>query len=482
MRNIAEIRTNLFNKSIESIKTDIHCRDEIPTILLGLQELYKHPAILNKVFDILDSLFSPKVNRKLGRPGLNLWQILVLGVVRLTCNCDYDKLSDLAGNHLTLRLFLHDGAESTARYPRQTLVDNLSRFTPEILEKVNFEIVKLGHTVCKSSGPKECRIDSFVVETDVHFPTDLSLIWDASRTLIRLTSKAATLFGINGWRESNSLKKNVKKACRLCQNVRSGKPRKEKSIARKAEEEKRTTKEYYKLVISLVSKVQDTILSLKMIANTEDLVKELEHYISLTELVASQLIRRVVNGEKIPHDEKIFSIFQPHTEWISKGKAGISQELGVRVAVAEDEYGFLIGWRTMFKETDDKVTVPMSEKVLGQFPTVEMFSFDKGFYSPANSKRITQMCDIPILPKKGKLTTQQKADTKKPQYIKFRHKHSRIESAINAIENHGLDRCRDHGKEGFQTYVGLAVIARNILQIGAIIRTKELKVAQKKRL
>jgi hypothetical protein len=162
MRKIATIQTDMLNFGVESIKIDIHCRDEVPTLLLGLQELYRHPEIIGKILNFTASILPKKVSLDHGRPGLSVWEIMVLGYIRLSCNLDFDKLADLASNHRTLRLFLHENKESDMCYARQTLVDNISLFTPAIVLMINDEISKLLHSLVGSDGPKECRIDSFV--------------------------------------------------------------------------------------------------------------------------------------------------------------------------------------------------------------------------------------------------------------------------------------------------------------------------------
>jgi len=481
MRKIAENSINMFDNRLEELKIDIHNRDELPTLLLGLQELYRHPDQLSKILRIVETILPQNIRRDTGREGMNLWQILVLAMVRLSCNNDYDKLSDIAGNHFLLREFLHDCKKSDKRYPRQTLADNLKMFTPEVLAMINGEINKIGHTIMKSDGPKESRIDSFVVETDVHFPTDLSLIWDGSRSMIRLATDASEHFGISGWREHKSISRKIKYMSRSCQLIRKKSAKLEATKISKKCDEIKSVETYRDGVTDLILKVKFTLCLLRPNPLALPWIEKMEYFIMQTEKVLDQLIRRVVKDEKITHAEKIFSIFEPHTEWIVKGKAGITQELGVRVAIAEDECGFLMDWRVMFQETDDKVTIPMAEKILQMNPTVNMFSFDKGFYTPENKEKLHEMVDNAILPQKGKMTKTQKADTQEPEYIKFRRKHSRIESAIHALENHGLDRCFDHGKDGFERYVGMAVVARNILQIGRIIQARMIEDEKRNR-
>lgn len=177
---------------------------------------------------------------------------------------------------------------------------------------------------------------------------------------------------------------------------------------------------------------------------TEVMLQEIEGYIKHARRQMDQIIRRVVGGEKIPHEEKVFSIFEPHTDWICKGKAGVPQELGLRVGIVEDQYQFILHHRVMEKETDDKVAVAMTRATQERFPEFKICSLDKGYSSSE-------------------------------EFVRLRRKHSAVESEINALENHGLDRCPDHGIYGFKRYVALAVVARNLQRVGHLLQQKALK-------
>jgi len=131
---------------IDKIKFDLRARDEVPKLLIGLQHLYCTPELREEVFDILKDLVPEKTNSKHGRPGMDLWKILVLGTVRLNCNWDYDKLQDIANNHRNIRQMLGHGLmDNDATYPLQTLKDNVSLLTPEVLGKINKVVVDAGH-------------------------------------------------------------------------------------------------------------------------------------------------------------------------------------------------------------------------------------------------------------------------------------------------------------------------------------------------
>ena len=178
----------------------------------------------------------------------------------------------------------------------------------------------------------------------------------------------------------------------------------------------------------------------------------------------------------------MFSLFQPHTEWICKGKAGVPVELGVRLAIVEDQYGFILNHRVMEKETDEKAAVPIIQAAKTAFPSLSVCSFDKGFYSPSNQVDISEFLDQVVLPKKGRRNQAETERETSPEFKAAKRQHSAVESAINALESHGLVKCPDHGIDGLKRYVALGVVARNVQKMGAELQKIERKKAKKRHL
>lgn len=133
----------------------------------------------------------------------------------------------------------------------------------------------------------------------------------------------------------------------------------------------------------------------------------------------------------------------------------------------------------MQKTTDDHVAVPLMTETLTRFPAIASASFDKGFHSPSNQTDLAELIPRVVMPKKGKLSLLQPAREQDPEFVARRHRHSAVESAINALEVHGLDRCPDHGIDGFKRYVALAVVARNIQQLGALLSRQEMQARER---
>ena len=188
-RAIQEPFVRLGESAIEDIAIDPVCRDDIPAVLRGIQHLYCDEALRRQVFYLLDAHFLPGVDRGLGRPGMDLWRIFVLATRKQGIRCDDDRLQDLANCHETVREMLgHSGLDDHRRYEHRTLVRNVSLLTPELLNEINELVVKAGHALFaqEPEAPLRARTDSFVVETDVHDPTDVNLLWAAMRCLIRI--------------------------------------------------------------------------------------------------------------------------------------------------------------------------------------------------------------------------------------------------------------------------------------------------------
>ncbi len=457
---------------IENIRIDIKSRDDIPQLLLGLQHIYIHKKIFSQVLDILEKYISPDKDHRNGRPGMDLWKILVLGVLRLNLNCDYDRLLEMVNNHKTIRQMLgHGMKDKDHEYKLQTLKDNVQLLTPELLDEINQLVVHEGHNLVKKNGEElKGRCDSFVVETNVHYPTDINLLFDAIRKVITLTAVLCSILGVFGWRQSSSNLRKIKKSFTLARKLKKSTSKNSDVREKREEEIKAAHQTYIDEVIIYLKRVTESIGEIKG-GGIEILKKvaEIQMYMDHAYRQIDQISRRVINGEKIPHNEKVFSLFEEHTEWISKGKAGVPVELGLKVCILEDQFGFILHYQVMQNQTDDQIAFSMVKESQDKFESLTTCSFDKGFHSPANQEELRKNLDFVVLPKKGKLSVEDKKHQYSEEFIGLRHKHSAVESGINALEVHGLDRCPDRGLESFNRYVALAVLGRNFQKLGAVV-------------
>jgi len=403
----------------------------------------------------------------------------------LGLNADYDRITELANQHKTVRQMLgHADWSEETQWHVQTLKDNLRLFTPEVLERINRVVVAAGHALVKKSPDDALavRTDSFIVETDVHFPTDINLLYDAVRKAIETSAQLCDDLQLSDWRQSAYNVRCLKKAYRRAQQLKRSTAKDEAKRAERSDAIKQAHRDYLELAEAFLARARDTRAKLGALYRVPAIrLVVLDEYIAHGARQIDQIDRRVLQGERIPHAEKVFSIFQPHTEWINKGKAGVVVELGLRVAVSEDQHGFILNHRVMQRETDDQAAIPLVEDLAAHYPAVESVSMDKGFHSLSNQRQLADIIDFPVLPKKGKRSAAEQVREHDPRFVRLRRRYSGVESAINALEVHGLDMCPDHGIDGFKRYVALAVVGRNIHRLGAILLAQEVEQEQRAR-
>ena len=462
-------------------------RDDIPQLLKGLQYIYVTPSLRKAIFTLLETEIAPEISKKTGRPGMELWKVFVLGVMRLALNCDYDRLESLANYHAQIRQMLgHNFGENVVHYPIQTLKDNISLFTPALLDKINQIVVNGGHVLVKKKEiALHGRCDSFVLETNVHYPTDINLLFDAIRKTIELIAPLCNRYGYTDYRQSVYLVRAVKRLMRKAQNKKRHHPKIEAKQKKQEQELKKAHQDYIQFADQQVQKAVSVInrLEEQELHSATDiiLIDNVKRFIVHAERQINQIDRRVLQGKVIPHGEKVFSLFQPHTEWICKGKPGVPVELGIRVCILEDQHQFILHHHIMEKQTDDKVAVLMTDETKKRFLYLSTVSFDKGFHSHENQLILAEKLDLVALSRKGKLSKKSQAIESAELFKKAKRKHSAVESAINALEVHGLDVCPDVGITNFKRYVSFAIVSRNIQRIGAVLQKQELAREKRKR-
>ena len=159
MRVVETPQTQLGDLPIADIQFDIKSRDDIPQLLRGLQYIYVNDALRTAVFTLLDNHIQADESHANGRPGMSLWNILVMGVLRLDLNWDYDRLHEQVNNHKTIRQMLgHADFFDTHSYHLQTLKDNVRLLTPELLGEINQVVVTAGHAVVKKKKARCCVV------------------------------------------------------------------------------------------------------------------------------------------------------------------------------------------------------------------------------------------------------------------------------------------------------------------------------------
>ena len=200
MRKAFEPQQRLDCRSVLDVQLNLNCRDEIIPILRALQYIYSQPKLRDDILQAIAEDVNGASDPKRGRKGLYYWEILVLAGVRLGCELDYDALQDLAENHRALRhiMGIGDWDEDTS-FDWRRIQDNLTKIRTETLKKINHLIVAAGQELVPEAA-ESVRADSFVAETNIHYPTESTLIRDGLRKLLALGTNLATRIGAGGWK------------------------------------------------------------------------------------------------------------------------------------------------------------------------------------------------------------------------------------------------------------------------------------------
>jgi IS5 family transposase len=342
---------------------------------------------------------------------------------------------------------------------------------------INQLVVDAGHRLVKKKENEglELKTDSYVVETNVHFPTDLNLLWDSIRKCLDTIKHLQNLTGkIAGWRKIKSLRSSLKSLFRATSHqVFKG---------RDEERKKELVKEYIHDARELKERCEAVIKSYALAGQPKNsiaaVLQSLQHYCDYVTKFTGQIERRLIKGETIASEEKVYSIFEPHTEWITKGKQNKKVELGHLLCVTTDQYQFIVDYKIMEKQRDPAQVKPVVERVQKNFPSKKILShsFDKGYYSKDNQDFLEKSpIDLPVLPKRGRHNKEDKERESNPAFKKLRNKHSAVESNINMLEHHGLNRCMDKTIKNFKRYVGLSVLAYNLHIMGNQLINEEKK-------
>jgi hypothetical protein len=229
--------------------------------------------------------------------------------------------------------------------------------------------------------------------------------------------------------------------------------------------------DYLTIADSLTNKLISTDDLIKQLANSNNNINkynELMHFQTYLNDHIDLVRRRLIYKENIPHSEKLFSLFEPYTRWIKKGKIGNKVELGLLVAVATDQHGFILGHKIMEHEQDVEIAVPFVKELVNEYD-IDSVSFDKGYWSPTNFTALKKLVNNVILPKKGNLNKDEKERQSTKKFKALRKQHSAVESDINCLEHHGLNRCPDKGIKSFRKYTALGVLAHSLHKLGNIL-------------
>lgn len=484
MRKRFEQQMELGVKPIAETLVRSKSRDDIPALIKALLVIYTTPSYNEQVFGILEAkILSGK--KATGRPGLNLWQIFVLAQFRLALDIDYDRLDDMVCSHSGLRQLLgiaNDtdfGSDKFIDFGYDRIVDNLRLLDDTTLKQLNAVIVEFGHKEVFKKKDAEAlfvKSDSYVVESNVHFPTDYNLLWDCARKSLDTIEKISKgCPNLAGWRKTKDWRRVLKNGCRALGKASAGGGKNKERRVKKA------TEAYLNKAVLLSKKLHDT--DLRLLADdmqTLSLAIVLDRFIELLDKHIDLVDRRLLKGEQIPHQEKMFSVFEDYTEWVNKGKSRPNVELGKKVSITTDQYGLILDHLVMENCADSQIVIQTADRLLPLYK-IDSWSFDKGYYHKDNKAHLKESIDQVVMPKKGKRNKTETTEETTAAFKELNNKHSAVESNSNELEHCGLNRCPDKGYPAFKRYVAMGITAYNLKRIGRELLKQEREALKRQK-
>jgi IS5 family transposase len=435
-----------------------------------VDQILEDGELLNAVYKALLSRY-PK-SRTLGRVGWPAEIVIRMLLLKHIRNWSFDVLEREVRPNLLYRDFTRVAAGKVP--DAKTLGRQARALGPEVIKQIHQRVVALAVENKVVQG-RRMRVDTTVVETNIHYPTDSSLLEDGNRVLTRLMKKVRALAGAVGAKlrdRSRSVKLRVLDIARAARSKASQSQEKMKqaycklltSMGRVVGQAKRFSKEIANGVKRSAGILQQAAL--------EGLRREIDTMVPRVQQVIKQTKARVFKGNT--HAEgKLFSIFETSTEIIRKGKAGKPNEFGKMVKVQEAE-GQIITDFEVYDErpADSDVLIPAIEihqQVTGRTP--EMAAGDAGFYSAKNVAMAKQIGVKRVsVPSRSTKSAALKREQKKRWFKKGQKWRTGCEGRISVLKRrHGLNRCRYKGAKGMIRWTGLGVIADNLINIGKAI-------------
>jgi IS5 family transposase len=412
--------------------------------------IHQNPTILDLV---MKDLNRGRIRKRSGARGMSAEQVLRAALVKQMFGFSYRDLAFHIADSVSLRRFVGVGFADRP-FKHSALARNIKMISPETLEEINRVLLGWAKEKEIEKG-RQVRIDCTVVETDIHPPSDSSLLFDAVRVLSRILGQADGRWG------SLPHQDHSRRAKRRMMNIMNAKGQKARRLA---------YRDLLKVTAKTAGYAEHAITRLEQTADMEAAAyaAELKSYLDLTRRVIDQTRRRVFGGEKVPASEKVVSIFEPHTDIIVKDRRETHYGHKVCLCVGASQLitDCLI---TSGNPADTDLTVTMLDRqndMYGRYPLKA--ALDGGFASKDNLKAAKgrKIKDVCFAKKRGL----EVLDMCRSEWVykRLRNFRAGVESVISWIKRSlGFDRCTWKGSRSFDSYVWLSAVAANLRTLAA---------------
>jgi transposase, IS5 family len=432
--------------------------------------LQQHSVLVEQVrLDLERGLKNPGT----GRNGITPSQALRSLTLMRIKNWDYRELRERINDGYTLRGFTQFDSQLVPKHDAFNRAFN--RLTPATLKAINQAVVQAAVQLDLEDG-KKLRVDTTVVETNIHYPTDGTLLWDSVRTITRLVEDLHNQLpnGVQGFtNRTRSARRRMQQIQRMTTQQRQ-------------QQQQPKYRELLRITGQVVHNARQVVKQTESADGIDvaaglviaQLRQQITSYCDLADRVIDQTRRRVLQGEQVPSDQKVYSIFEPHTDLIKRGKVLKPVEFGHKVFLAESAQGLITDYQVLQGNPADSDHVEGSLKrhqQIFQHPP-ECYAGDRGFYTADNVERCRQaeVGAVCIPQRGGKKTAEQEELERSPAFKKAQRFRVGIEGRISVLfRGRGMKRCRAKGRERFQMLVGAAVLANNLMRIAQLLEDRK---------
>ena len=387
-------------------------------------------------------------------------------VVKRLYRYSYAETERYVSDSLVLRQFCRVYLN---RVPDDTTLIRLANLIQaETLEKFNARITELALKSKVTKG-KKLRTDGTVVETNIHAPSDSRQLADSVRVLARTIGRARKVLQTVKEGATDVVEDFTATARRAARKIGE-------ILRKRSDEAKEAGKQQYQELLDMTEKtIQQAAQTSEQLGQqigkaAQRLKRTLATFIPLAEKVVDQTKRRILNDEKVPAQEKVVSIFEPHTDIICRGKESHPVEYGHKVWLNEVDGGIVTHFRILDGNPNDETqwepSLNAHVESFGHPP--EQASADRGLYSAPNEKFAKHLgIQHVVLPKRGYKSKQRREHESQEWFVQGRKWHAGVEGRISVLKRaHGLGRCLNHGLPGFERWIGWGVIAGNLAVMG----------------
>jgi len=440
-----------------------------PDWLRKIDTLLEDEAVIEVVAQALEARWPQ--SRRRGRPGTPAEVVIRMLILKHLFDWSYDDLEHEVRANLVYRAFTRIDAGDVP--DAKTIVKIARALGPDVIEQLHRQVVEVAKRAGVTHG-RRFRIDTTVVETNVHYPTDSSLLQDGVRVLTRTMQRASAALGDRRGRIRDRRRSVERRGLIIGRQARS--PETRDALVRSYRQLMATTRAVVRDAVTMVRRITHRIRRVPAEATTLTPARlRLQEMQPLIARVLAQTRARLLGGDTHVAD-KVLSVFEPHTEAIRKGKIAKPTEFGKLVTIQESEHQIITAYQVhATRPADMTLWTPALDRhieVFGRAP--DLAAADRGFSSAKNEDAaVARGVRRVILPRQGRKTAARRAYERQRWFRRGQRWRVGCEGRISVLKRrHGLRRCRYHGPAGVARWVGLGVIADNLVNTATFLNAR----------